>query len=87
MKAIRSRLHDKAVQNMVDFLEKGGEVDCVVPDEDEGQEGEPKPEHRELRELSDCVKSPGSSGFRTCTFWSGSVEGLGCRPKNRIRVI
>jgi len=42
---------------MVDFLEKGGEVDCVVPDEDDQTDvSEPKPDHRELKELRATFK-------------------------------
>ncbi len=43
---------DRAVKHLVDFIEKGGEVDCVLPTEapeDGGQEAKPEP--REVREL------------------------------------
>lgn len=48
---------DKAVKNLVDFVDKGGEVDCVVPNEQEQTpEGEAKPEHSELKELRATFK-------------------------------
>jgi signal transduction histidine kinase len=48
----------------------------------------PGAENREMLDiLRDCVKSPSSSDFSTCTNWRNGVESLGCRTKNRIRVI
>lgn len=48
---------DKAVKNLVDFVDKGGEVDCVVPAEKEpAPDGETKPEHSELKELRATFK-------------------------------
>jgi hypothetical protein len=43
---------DRAVKDLVQFLEKGGEVDCVLPPDaaGDGQKGV-KPEGKEVREL------------------------------------
>ena len=37
--------------------------------------------------LRGCVKSPSSSDFSTCTICRNELESLGCRTKNRIRVM
>ena len=48
---------DKAVKNLVDFVDQGGEVDCVVPNEQGETPGtEAKPEHSELKELHATFK-------------------------------
>lgn len=50
-KEANAELH-KAVKTLIDFLSKGGEVDCVIPDEgeDEEQENEAVATLKELRE-------------------------------------
>jgi len=48
---------DRAVSKLVDFLEKGGEVDCVLPEEEtDGATEEEKPQAGQVRELRATFK-------------------------------
>ncbi len=48
---------DRAVSKLVDFLEKGGEVDCVLPEEEtDGATEEEKPHAGQVRELRATFK-------------------------------
>jgi len=48
---------DRAVSKLVDFLEKGGEVDCVLPEEEaDGATEEERPQASQVRELRATFK-------------------------------
>jgi hypothetical protein len=47
---------DRAVSKLVDFLERGGQVDCVLPEEADGEAEEQAPQADEVKELRKTFK-------------------------------